>query len=68
MSFGVDATAANYQVENAAWFAITAISFPILFFVISKCTHDTNYFEEAGVGVPKHVQEEMDKYVDGIVE
>jgi hypothetical protein len=45
--------------ENAAFFALTMICWPSLFYVTYKYATDTNYFKEAGVIVPIHVRKEM---------
>jgi hypothetical protein len=64
VSFGVDATAQPYQNENAAYFALTTLCWPILYFVAWKCTTDTNYFKEESVIVPIHVRKEM--HIEGV--
>jgi hypothetical protein len=57
-----------YQNENAAYFALATFAWPILFFIAAKCTTDTNYFKEEGVGIPIHVQLEMKHHFhDGVV-
>jgi len=38
ISFGVDATAQPYENENAAYFALSTICWPILYFIAWKCT------------------------------
>jgi hypothetical protein len=59
VSFGVDATAQPYENENAAYFALSTLCWPILYFVAWKWTTDTNYFKEESVIVPIHVRKEM---------
>jgi hypothetical protein len=60
-AFGIDSTKAPYDRENWACFALAMISWSIIFFVAWKCTTDSNYFREDGVGIPVHVQLERDK-------
>lgn len=64
VSFGVDATAQPYENENAGYFALTTLCWPILYFVAWKCTTDTNYLTEGTVIVPIHVRKELG--LDGI--
>lgn len=59
VSFGVDATAQPYRNENAAYFALTTLCWPILYFVAWKYTTTTNYMKEDSVIVPVHVRKEM---------
>ena len=59
ISFGVDATAPPYENENAAYFSLATICWPILAFVAWKCTTDTNYMKEDTVIVPLHVRKAM---------
>lgn len=59
VSFGTDATKQPYENENAAWFALATISWPILYFIAWKCTNDTNYFKEEHVIPPVHVRKEL---------
>lgn len=59
VSFGVDATVQPYENENAAYFALSTLCWPILYFVAWKCTTDTNYLTEAGVVAPLHVRKEL---------
>lgn len=59
ISFGVDATSQPYENENAAWFALTTICWPILYFVAWNCTTDTNYMREESVVTPVHVRKEL---------
>lgn len=59
VSFSCDATAQPYENENAAFFALTMVCWPSLFYVTYKYATDTNYFKEAGVIVPIHVRKEM---------
>jgi hypothetical protein len=65
VSFGVDATAQPYQNENAAYFALSTLCWPILYFVAWKWTTDTNYFKEESVIVPIHVRKEM--HIEGVL-
>ena len=60
-AFGIDSTKTPYERENGAYFALATISWPILFFIAWKCTTDSNYFREEGVGIPIHVQLEHEK-------
>ena len=60
-AFGIDSTKTRYERENGAYFALATISWPILFFIAWKCTTDSNYFREEGVGIPVHVQLEHEK-------
>ena len=60
ISFGVDATAQPYENENAAWFALTTICWPILYFIAWKCTTDTNYMKEETVITPVHMRNELE--------
>ncbi|PMD47138.1 hypothetical protein L207DRAFT_478082 [Hyaloscypha variabilis F] len=60
-AFGIDSTKTPYERENGAYFALATISWPILFFIAWKCTTDSNYFCEEGVGIPIHVQLEHEK-------
>jgi hypothetical protein len=55
----VDATSQPYENENAAWFALATICWPILYFVAWKCTTDTNYMKEKSVITPVHVRKEL---------
>ena len=57
--FAMDSTATPYSHENAAIFALSAISFPILLFVTWKYAKDTQYYNEEGVIVPLHVRTEL---------
>ncbi|KAK0255925.1 hypothetical protein LTS09_009227 [Friedmanniomyces endolithicus] len=66
VSFGVDATAQPYENENAAYFALSTICWPILYYVVWKCTTDTNYLTEEGVIAPVHVRKEL--ALEGITE
>ena len=69
-AFGIDSTKTPYERENGAYFALATISWPIMFFIAWKCTVDSNYFREEGVGIPVHVQLEHDKMarvIDGQV-
>ncbi|KAK0264500.1 hypothetical protein LTS09_001979 [Friedmanniomyces endolithicus] len=66
VSFGVDATAQPYENENAAYFALSTICWPILYYVVWKCTTDTNYLTEKGVIAPVHVRKEL--ALEGIAE
>lgn len=59
ISFGVDATSQPYENENAAWFALTTICWPILYFIAWKCTTPTNYMKEKTVIAPVHVRKEL---------
>lgn len=59
MSFGVDATSQPYENENAAWFALTTLCWPILYFIAWKCTTDTNYMKEETVVTPVHMRKEL---------
>jgi hypothetical protein len=59
VAFGIDASFVPYQTENAAYFAVTTLAWPIMLFIAVKCTTDTNYFKESGVGVPVHIQVEQ---------
>ena len=59
MSFGVDATAQPYENENAAYFALSMLCWPILYFIAWKCTTDTNYLIEGSVIAPIHVRKEL---------
>ncbi|KAL1901094.1 hypothetical protein Sste5346_002161 [Sporothrix stenoceras] len=63
VSFGVDATVQPYENENAAYFALTTICWPILYFVAWKCIKPTNYDREDSVIVPIHVRQEL--HLDG---
>lgn len=63
VSFGVDATEQPYENENAAYFALTTLCWPILYFVAWKYTSDTNYFKEETVIAPLHVR--PDKAIEG---
>ncbi|OKL55528.1 hypothetical protein UA08_09213 [Talaromyces atroroseus] len=56
VSFGVDATAQPYENENAAYFALSTLCWPILYFVVWKYTSDTNYLKEDTVISPIHVR------------
>ena len=62
-AFGIDSKKTPYERENGAYFALATISWPILFFIAWKCTTDSNYFREEGVGIPVHVQLEHEKMV-----
>jgi len=64
VSFGTDATAQPYENENAAFFALATLCWPILFFVAYKYTLDTNYFKEETVVVPVHVRKELQGIVN----
>ncbi|OAA55294.1 Major facilitator superfamily domain, general substrate transporter [Niveomyces insectorum RCEF 264] len=64
VSFGVDATVQPYENENAGYFALTTICWPILYFVAWKCVNDTNYDKEENVIVPLHVRKEM--HLEGV--
>jgi hypothetical protein len=69
-AFGIDSTKTPYEQENGAYFALATISWPILVFIAWRCTTDSNYFREEGVGIPVHVQLEHDKkaqVIDGQV-
>lgn len=59
VSFGTDATKQPYENENAAYFALATLCWPILYFVAWKYTTDTNYYQEETVIVPIHVRKEM---------
>ncbi|KXL49290.1 hypothetical protein M433DRAFT_132666 [Acidomyces richmondensis BFW] len=59
VSFGIDATAQPYENENAAYFTLSTICWPILYFVTWKCTTNTNYLSESGVIAPVHVRKEL---------
>ncbi|KAF2165583.1 hypothetical protein M409DRAFT_36848 [Zasmidium cellare ATCC 36951] len=59
VSFGVDATSQPYENENAAYFALSLITWPILYFVAWKYTTPTNYLLEDDVIAPVHVREEL---------
>ncbi|KAH8805488.1 hypothetical protein F5884DRAFT_799458 [Xylogone sp. PMI_703] len=63
VSFGTDATAQPYENENAAYFALTMLCWPIMFFVAWKATLDTNYFLEETVIVPVHIREQIQEKV-----
>jgi len=56
VAFGIDASFVPYQTENAIYFTITTLVWPIMLFIAARCTTDTNYFKEPGVGIPVHVQ------------
>ncbi|GAB7355475.1 hypothetical protein MBLNU459_g5972t1 [Dothideomycetes sp. NU459] len=64
VSFGVDATAPPYENENAAYFALATICWPILYYVATKYTTDTNYLKEEGVIVPMDVRKKM--HIEGV--
>jgi hypothetical protein len=53
------ATAQPYENENAAYFALTMLCWPILYFITWKCTTATNYLSEDGVIAPMHVRKEL---------
>ncbi|KAK5727817.1 hypothetical protein LTR17_012475 [Elasticomyces elasticus] len=59
IAFGVDATQQPYENENAGYFALSTICWPILFYIVWKCTTDTNYLTEEGVVAPIHVRKEL---------
>lgn len=59
ISFGVDATAQPYENENAAYFALTMLCWPSLYYVIWRYVTDTNYFLEENVIVPIHARKEL---------
>lgn len=59
VSFGVDATSQPYKNENAAYFALSLITWPILYFVVWKYTTPTNYLLEEDVIAPVHVRKEL---------
>ncbi|ETS75937.1 hypothetical protein PFICI_12881 [Pestalotiopsis fici W106-1] len=54
VSFGIDAAGTDYQVENAIWFALNCVCWPIMAFVTWKYVTKTNYSLEDGVTVPTH--------------
>jgi hypothetical protein len=54
VSFGIDAAGTDYQVENAIWFALNCVCWPIMAFVTWKYVTKTNYSLEEGVTVPTH--------------
>jgi hypothetical protein len=56
VAFGIDASLVPYRTENAVYFAITTLAWPILLFIAVKYTTDTNYFKESGIVVPVHIQ------------
>ncbi|KAJ6445379.1 Glycerol 2-dehydrogenase (NADP(+)) [Purpureocillium lavendulum] len=60
VSFGVDATDQPYENENAAYFALTTMCWPILFYVAWKYTSETNYFKEETVIAPLRVRPDKD--------
>lgn len=59
VSFGVDATAQPYENENAAWFALATLCWPIMAFVAWKCVTDTNYNKEENVVIPIHMRKKL---------
>lgn len=67
MSFGIDATMQPYENENAAWFALSTISWPLLYFVTWKCTSATNYHKEHGVIAPIEARKEAESEKVGAV-
>ncbi|KAK5043607.1 hypothetical protein LTR84_011367 [Exophiala bonariae] len=64
ISFGCDATAQPYENENAAFFALTMLCWPSLFYVVWKYMKDTNYFLEEGVIVPIHARKQLQIHVE----
>lgn len=56
VAFGIDASSVPYINESAAYFALAAITFPILV-VVCWTTTETNYTIEADVEVPQHAIE-----------
>lgn len=55
----MDATSQPYENENAAYFALSLITWPILYFVVWKYTTPTNYLLEEDVIAPVHVRKEL---------
>lgn len=55
----MDATEQPYENENAGYFALTTLCWPILYFVVWKCTSATNYFKEENVIAPMDVRKEV---------
>ncbi|KAL1867535.1 hypothetical protein VTK73DRAFT_4138 [Phialemonium thermophilum] len=64
ISFGVDATAQPYENENAAYFALATLCWPILYFIAWRCISSTNYFKEESVVVPIHVRKDL--HLEGV--
>lgn len=60
VSFGVDATAPPYENENAAWFSMATLCWPILTYIAWTCVKDTNYLEEDSVVVPIHMRKKLE--------
>jgi hypothetical protein len=58
VSFSTDATTQPYKKENAAFFALATLCWPILYFVAYKYTTDTNYYRGESVVVPIHLRSE----------
>jgi hypothetical protein len=65
VSFACDSTSQPYENENAAFFALTMICWPSLFYVTWMYATATNYFKEEGVIVPVHIRKEMSMDVLG---
>ena len=59
VSFGVDSASPPYENENGGYFALSFITWPILYFIAWRFTTETNYLQEGNVVVPVHVREEM---------
>jgi hypothetical protein len=59
VAFGVDATSPNYKSESGGWFAVTTLSWPILFYLAFTQISDTNYDQEIDVIAPTHIQERL---------
>ena len=59
ISFGCDASAQPYENENAAFFALTMLCWPSLYYVVWKYINDTNYLIEENVIVPIHTRKEL---------
>ena len=66
VSFGVDATEPPYRNENAAYFSLATLCWPIMFFIAWKYTKATNYLDEKDVIVPMHVRKEMEIEIETI--
>jgi hypothetical protein len=58
--FALNATAIPFEHINGALFALTTISWPVLYYVAYNCTTDTNYGKEKTVVIPVHVRRELD--------
>ncbi|KAK4942367.1 hypothetical protein LTR10_017814 [Elasticomyces elasticus] len=64
--FLMDGENVSYRIENIVQFVLYVVGLCSLFGVTWFCVKDTNYFLEADVIVPKHVEEEV--MVHGMVE